>query len=769
MKFRRGAWLWEPGFTPHVVRRVQSLETTPTSLRVNVVDVSGTKGVDSFEGTVLQLELTAPLPGVIRVRAVHHRPAPGAGWGFPLQDLPPNPHAETTVTDTELSLRSGDLTLRLPRKGGWSMRFETPAGTLTTGGGDCLSLVERAPNGGITQGDTSGSKWLVQRLSLDVGEHLYGFGERFGPFVKNGQTVTTWNEDGGTNSEWAYKSLPFFLSSKGYGVLVNSAARVEFELATEHVTQTQFSVPGDVLDYFILAGPDPKGVLEKLTRLTGRPALPPAWSLGLWLSTSFTTDYTEKTVTEFVDGMAARDIPLSVFHFDCFWMKERRWCDFAWDKDAFPDPAAMLKRLKARGLKICLWINPYISGLSPLFNEAADLGLLLKRPDGAPFQRDQWQPSMGLVDFTNPAAVKWFQSKLQPLLDIGVDSFKTDFGERIPTEGVRWHSGADPALMHNFYPHLYNKAVFDLLEHHHGKHNALVFARAATAGAQQFPVHWGGDCEATFPSMAESLRAGLSFCLSGPAFWSHDIGGFAGTANPAVYKRWTAFGLLSTHSRLHGSESYRVPWLFDDEAVAVMRHFAKLKNRLFPYLYAAAVEAHTAGTPMLRAMLLEFPHDPACRTLDRQYLLGPSLLVAPIFRDDHTAEFYLPQGTWTSLQTGERHVGGSWRSETHDFFSLPLLVRPGTLLPTQDRSDTPTWSPTDPLTLTAYDLPDGQPITAHAATGDATLCTFTARREGSKVTFTSDGRATHVSVRASPTAAPVAWPRTDQPLVVSLG
>ncbi len=245
---------------------------------------------------------------------------------------------------------------------------------------------------------------------------------------------------------------------------------------------------------------------------------------------------------------------------------------------------------------------------------------------------------------------------------MGVDCFKTDFGERIPDDAV-YHDGSDPKLMHNYYTYLYNKTVFELLEDFHGKGNALVFARSATGGSQKFPVHWGGDCDATFESMAEDLRGGLSFCLSGPAFWSHDIGGFNGTAHAAVYKRWIAFGLLSTHSRLHGSGSYRVPWLFDEESVEVMRHFTRLKNRLFPYLFAAAQDAHEHGWPVMRAMLLEFPDDPSCRHLDRQYMLGDALLVAPIFRQDDIAEYYLPAGKWTSLQTGNVTEGGQWRRE----------------------------------------------------------------------------------------------------------
>jgi alpha-D-xyloside xylohydrolase len=239
-------------------------------------------------------------------------------------------------------------------------------------------------------------------------------------------------------------------------------------------------------------------------------------------------------------------------------MKEFEWVNFEWDRRVFPDPEAMLARLKSRGLRICVWLNSYVAQRSAMFDEGVAGGYLVKRPDGDVWQWDRWQSGMGLVDFTNPDACRWYGDKLRALVDMGVDCFKTDFGERIPTDVV-YYDGSDPFKMHNYYTHLYNKTVFDVLEEKLGEGNATVFARSATAGGQQFPVHWGGDSTATFESMAESLRGGLSLALCGFGFWSHDMGGFEQTAPPAVYKRWCAFGLLSSHSRLHGSESYRVP------------------------------------------------------------------------------------------------------------------------------------------------------------------------------------------------------------------
>jgi alpha-D-xyloside xylohydrolase len=466
-------------------------------------------------------------------------------------------------------------------------------------------------------------------------------------------------------------------------------------------------------------------------------------------------------------------------------MKERHWCDFEWDAQAFPDPAGMLRRLKSKGLKVCVWINPYISQLSKLFREGAESGYFLKTPDGRVFQRDAWQPGMALVDFTNPQAVEWYCSKLRRLLEMGVDCFKTDFGEWIP-ENVVYHNGSNPALMHNYYSYLYNKAVFELLEDFQGKGNAIVFARSASIGCQKFPVHWGGDCDATWESMAEDLRGGLSFCASGAAFWSHDIGGFSGTANAALYKRWVAFGLLSTHSRLHGSSSYRVPWLFDEESVAVMRHFTQLKNRLFPYIYAASHDAHNHGWPVMRAMVLEFPDDPACAHLDRQYMLGSSLLVAPVFRQDNVAEYYVPEGRWTNFFSSEVIEGGRWRRESIDFMHVPLLVRENTVLPIGGDAEKPNWKSSDELTLQLFQIADGADVSISVpATDGPHPMVFRCQRTGAKFALSCDGRAKDVKVQlpprrfvgeisngkpcgSAPEAPLISWTDTAKPLTFSL-
>ncbi|MFI6876852.1 alpha-xylosidase [Streptomyces sp. NPDC050400] len=720
MKFTDGFWLMREGVSATYATEVREVRADQERFTAYAAVRPVRDRGDTLNSPLITVDCFSPAEGVIGIRFTHHAGRRRRGPDFELLPTEGGSGARVTRDGTVTELTTGPLTLRLDTAGEWGLEI------LDASTGRRLTAVERKGTAFATTPD--GAHHMVAQLALAVGEHIYGLGERFTPFVKNGQTVDIWQADGGTSSELAYKNVPFHLSSRGYGVLVNHPGKVSYEIGSESVGQLQFSVEDQSVEFHIVAGPTPKDVLRRYTALTGRPALPPAWSFGLWLTTSFCTEYDEETVTSFVDGMAERAIPLSVFHFDCFWMREYQWSDFTWDPDVFPDPIGMLRRLKARGLRISMWINPYIAQKSALFDEAADQGFLVRRPNGDIWQWDLWQPGMALVDFTDPAARDWYAGKLRGLLDQGVDSFKTDFGERVPTDVV-WHDGSDPERMHNYYTHLYNRTVFELLEKERGSGEALVFARSATAGGQQFPVHWGGDCFASFTAMAESLRGGLSLSLSGFGFWSHDIGGFEGTPDPAVFKRWLAFGLLSSHSRLHGNVSYRVPWEFGEEAVDVARQFTLLKHRLMPYLYGAAVEAHRTGVPVMRPMLLDFPDDPTCRTLDRQYLLGPDLLVAPVFTEDGDVEFYLPEGTWTQLLTGERVQGPCWRRETHGFDSLPLYVRPGAVLPlgADDRRPDGDW----PDGLTLLVTPDAADVTVTVPDHDGTPgATYRVRRDG---------------------------------------
>jgi alpha-D-xyloside xylohydrolase len=709
VRFTDGFWLMRPGVEAHYAREAYELTVADEALVVTApTKVIAGRG-DTLNLPVLTVTVAPHLPGVIRVRIEHHT---GAGEARRFDTAPATGGTVVVEPDGTGVVTSGDLEARIAPGAPWSLSFASGGRRLTGSGPKAEAWVRLAPDAEVDAppiGLRRGSTYVHEQLDLGVGTHVYGLGERFGPLVKNGQTVEIWNADGGTSSEQAYKSVPFYLTDAGYGVFVDEPGHVSFEVGSEAVQRVQFSVEGESLQYFVIAGATPAAILERYTALTGRPADVPAWSYGTWLSTSFTTDYDEATVTSFLDGMRDRDLPLSVFHFDCFWMHEFQWSDLTWDPTVFPDPEGMLARLHDRGLKVSVWINPYIAQRSPLFAEGAAAGHLLRRPDGSVWQWDLWQAGMGVVDFTSEAATAWFQDKLRTLLRQGVDALKTDFGERVPLDVV-WADGSDPRRMHNLYTQRYNAAVHEVLEQERPG-EAVLFARSATAGGQQYPVHWGGDSTSSFASMAETLRGGLSLSLSGFGFWSHDIGGFEGTPDAAVFKRWIPFGMLSSHSRFHGSDSYRVPWLIDEDeslpesAVSVTRRFAKLKNRLAPYLIAAGHEAAATGTPVMRAMVLGFPDDPTARLLDRQYLLGPDLLVAPVFTEAGDVEVYLPAGTWTSLLTGETVTGPAWRREQHGFDSLPLYVRGGAVVPFGEREDRPDTEHTEGLVIRVF--PEG--------------------------------------------------------------
>lgn len=693
MKFTNGQWLMKPGVSTYNCEQIRQVRIAPDRTWVYLYAVSYRRDERGLDGPSQEIRISSPLPDLIRVQSVHFK---GDRKKYPKFDLADSRMAmEIQETDDMLYICSGSTRLEIRKKNPCSFTWYYADRKLT-------EIGSRYGSPMLSYLATPQGPFMRCQLQVDVGEKIYGFGERFTPFVRNGQVIDIWNEDGGTASELSYKNIPFYISSRSYGVLVNETGPVSFEVCSEAVTKVQFSVPGQRLDFIVIGAPDRKGVLERYTALSGRPALPPPWTFGLWLSSSFTTSYDEKTVGSFVDGMQQREIPLSVFHFDCFWMREGEWCGFEWDEEQFPDVEGMLRRLHERGLKVCVWINPYLGQKAALFEEAAQKGYLLKRPDGDIWQWDLWQPGLAVVDFTNPEATRWYQDQLRRLMDQGVDCFKTDFGERIPTDVV-YHDGSDPVWMHNYYSYLYNKAVFDVIREVKGEAEAVVFARSATVGGQKFPVHWGGDCDSTYVSMWESLRGGLSLGLSGFGFWSHDIGGFEGTAPEDLYKRWLAFGLFSSHSRLHGSNSYRVPWLFGEEAVDVCRHFSQWKNKLMPYLYAKAVETHKTGIPMMRAMMLEFD-ELGCEDCDRQYMLGDSILVAPVMRSDGYADYYLPAGKWTHLFSGETKEGGGWHRDRYDFFSLPVFVRQNTILPVGAHCDKTEYDYAKDVTLRIYQL-----------------------------------------------------------------
>ena len=694
MKVADGFWLSKKGYEVNYASQAYKVETTENAIKVLATPYTVMNRGMTLGGPNLEITYSSTCENTIKVHIDHYR---GGLDNIPRFELNEDPNFKPVINRSEdsVELISGDTKVVIRIADDWDVQFYYKDRHLTGGAWRSTSIIHenqfhanarmelQEDDQDFNYPQDPNRTYIREQLKTDIGECIYGFGEKFTPFVKNGQVVEIWNSDGGTCSDQSYKNIPFYVSSKSYGVFVNSSDKVSFEVNSDTVSKVTFTQPGEELEYFIIGGENLEDVLKHYTDLTGKPSLPPAYTFGLWLSTSFTTSYDEETVTSFIDGMKDRKIPLQVFHFDCFWMKEYEWCNFEWDKDMFPDPEGLLKRLHDRGLEICVWINSYVGQQSKLFDIGKEKGYFIKNLDGSVYQSDMWQPGMAIVDFTNPEACEWFKGLLKKLFDMGVNNIKTDFGERIPTK-VKYFNGKDP-IMHNYYTYLYNKCVFEALEEYYGKDKACLFARSATVGGQKFPVHWGGDCYAEYSAMSETLRGGLSLCSSGFGFFSHDMGGFEATAPADVYKRWCAFGLLSTHSRLHGSTSYRVPWVYDEdgdtEACDVLRHYTVLKGRLMPYLWAQANKTHTEGVPMMRSMIIAFSDDTACKYLDQQYMLGDNLCIVPVMNEEGIAEFYVPDnGTWTDIQSGETYEGGKYYTRKCDYFQTPILARPNSIV-----------------------------------------------------------------------------------------
>ncbi|QRW01716.1 glycoside hydrolase family 31 protein [Ceratobasidium sp. AG-Ba] len=767
MKFTDGLWLLRDGVKPYFGLSVVKEETKDDTLNIHVSTRPIRHRGDTLGGPLLDVEITSPLEGIIGVNITHFAGRKKQGPNFELfpDGAASKPKIQITKSEDGTSFTSGGLTARVATQAvvmngistnSYYVDFLGRDGRILTSAGPKAQAIIDIPykytmgsaaNTSCLATDRSSNpnpppppehvRYMLSELALSAGELVYGLGEQFGAYIKNGQA--------------------------GYGVFINHPGEVELEIGSEKASRVGITVAGEDLQYFVIYGPTPLEILEKYTHLTGRPGLPPSWTFGLWLSTSFLTNYDEKTVTGFLEGMKERDcnkcfpglsFPLRLFldgtvsmvrisplTITSATLVQVFRTSFTFDPDNFPDPKAYLASLKKQfGVKICVWINPYISQFASTFKEGIEGNYFIKRTNGDVWQWNLWQPGLAIVDFTNPAACEWYKDKLRMLLDMGVDTFKTDFGERIPHANVQYHDGSDPYRMHNAYAHVYNKLVFDVLEERFGKYEACVFARSATAGGQRFPVHWGGDCESTWEAMAETLRGGLSLTLSGFGFTSHDIGGFEGHPPAEIYMRWLAFGLFSSHSRLHGSSSYRVPWNYGEQASKVLAKFLDAKHRLMPYLYATAIEAHQTGHPMQRATFLEFPQDRTTYFLDAQYFLGHSLLIVPVFApDNEEIEFYVPAGRWTPF-FGEPKVitGPGWIRTTVPYDEIPVLVREGTVLALgQSGLKRADYTLNQALEIRVYELADGQTSEAVIPTGKGTetAATVRATRAGKDVKF----------------------------------
>ena len=573
---------------------------------------------------------------------------------------------------------------------------------------DVTGRLKIEPLGFLVKGESEVTS-VREVMFLAPDEHLYGFGEKFTSLDKRGQKMTSWNIDAyGNTTERSYKNIPFFMSSKGYGIFINSPCKIVYDIGTESCISYSFTVMDSMLDFCFIYGPLFKQIIERYTEITGKAPVPPEWSFGLWMSSSYyeTSYKNRKELESFCEKLRNEDIPCDVIHLDPLWMKLGNYCDFIWDLKAFPNPREMISNLAEKGFKLCLWEHPYVSVRSEMYKEGRERGYFITKPDGSVYVIDVWAgqfPPVAIVDFTNPNAKKWYQEKHKDLIEMGVRTFKTDFGENVP-EDACFHDGSQGLQIHNVYPVLYQGAVIEAIERF-SKRRGLIWGRSAYAGSQRHPTHWSGDPASNFPTMACVLRGGLSYGLSGVPFWSHDIGGF-GVINfpkptPEIYIRWTQFGLFSSHSRCHGA-TRRDPWEFGDEAVRIFRIYAKLRYRLIPYIYSYAHIASKTGLPIMRAMVLEYQEDPNTFDLDLQYLFGRELLVAPVFNENRRRSIYLPKGKWIDYWNKKEYEGSCYVEYEAQLDILPIFVKEDSIIPMGPEMSYVNQRPLDPMTLDIY-------------------------------------------------------------------
>lgn len=524
-------------------------------------------------------------------------------------------------------------------------------------------------------------------FKLHYDENIYGLGEHFTNFNKVGQTVTMRNFDTlGCRDEKAYKNIPFYISSYGYGLYVHSVDVFDFHVGTESAATVSVHVPGSSLEYYLIVRPSMKEILSAYMKLTGPAALPPKWSFGLWYSTGF-KGASRSSVEEDAARFREEKIPCDIMHFDCYWLREDKWCDFVWDEEMYPEHKEMLSQLKEQGYKICLWMNPYVTITTEMYQEGKAKGYFAKNAEGEAYQADLWHGLLSpcvFVDFTNPEAAEWFREKVKAIVCEGVDILKTDFGEDIPYD-AQFSNGMTGKELRNVYSRLYNQVVFEAIKECRGEENAIVWARSGCAGMQQFPVCWSGDPHSTYEGMAATLRGGLSLAMSGVPFWSHDMGGFYGQVSKEIFIRWSQFGLFSSHSRLHGTTT-RQPWAYDEETKEIIKQFVELRYQLMPYIWQTAKECVAEGCSFIRPMVLEYPEDPNVANIYDQYLFGSSILAAPVFGGRNAKRrIYLPEGQWQEMMGEKREFeGGKWYVLECPLDYLPLFQKKGAVIETAE-------------------------------------------------------------------------------------
>lgn len=528
---------------------------------------------------------------------------------------------------------------------------------------------------GFLYDNENNEKYACEAVVTESYEHFYGLGENYSGIDRKGRAFELWNTNAlGVNTDRGYKYIPYYISSKGYGVFLNTSRKIRCDMGQSISKANSLMIEGDIIDMFIMREKEVKQLLPLYYKLTGQPAIPPKWSFGLWISKiSYGTQEEVETVTQ---KMREMDIPCDVVHIDTDWFAENWVCDWKFDKSKFPNPEQMIERLHENGYKVSLWQLPYVErgNISyQVYDEAMRKGYFASCENG-----DMRFPH-GLIDFTNPEATRWYKDELlKPLLMMGIDVIKVDFGESAAP--FFKYADGEGKEMHNLYSLLYNKAAYEATAEVRGADDTMIWARSGWAGSHQYPVHWGGDAGTDFSSLADSLKGCLSMGISGFPFWSSDIGGFWFSPDPKLYIRWAQFGMFCSHARFHGFYT-REPWDFGEEAVRIVRKYVKLRYSLLPYIYSQAIYSVREGIPMHRSMMMEYPNDETAAVIDTQYMFGDSILVAPVLNENDMVKVYLPEGIWTDFHTDRQFQGKQWLEYKVDIDSFPLYIKQNAIIP----------------------------------------------------------------------------------------
>lgn len=567
---------------------------------------------------------------------------------------------------------------------------------------------------------------VAASFSLSPGEKIFGCGESFTRLDKRGQKIVLWTDDAnGIQNPTMYKPIPFFMSSNGYGMFMHTSSPITCDFGASFNAVNTLMVGDDELDLFIFIG-SPKEILNEYTNVTGKSPMPPLWSFGFWQSRI--TYSSEKEVREVAANLRQYKIPADVIHLDVGWFETDWRTDYKFSTTRFTDPVKMISDLKKDGFHISLWQLPYFVPKNRLFPEIISRNLYVKDAKGNLPYDD------AVLDFSNPATVKWYQNHLDTLLRMGVGAIKVDFGEAAPAAGI-YASGKTGFYEHNLYPLRYNKAVAEITKQVSGEN--IIWARSAWAGSQRYPVHWGGDAEATSSGMLATLRGGLSFGLSGFSFWSHDIGGFVQRTPEDVYRRWAAFGFLTSHSRSHGTPP-KEPWTYSKAFLDEFRLSDEMKYKLMPYVYAQAKDCSEKGLPMERALFVEFPDDAGSWLIEDEYLFGADILVAPLFHDStYERDVYLPKGKWINYQNGEVYENG-WRHIQAGKIPAIILVRDGVAIPHAKLAQSTKDIDWNNLELTIYSTANGSTRAHICLPSDNILHEITITGANGKYTVTDD-------------------------------